>query len=77
MRSLEGFGDFQKINDYMYIGNQMSAMVKRRLKEERITHVLKVNGVEQRFPADRLYKVVYKIVSLEDNEHYEITDADL
>ena len=31
MLNLEGFNDFQKINDYLYIGSQVSSMQKSRL----------------------------------------------
>ena len=50
MMALKGFSDFQKINDYLYIGNQVGAMSKSRLREEGITHVLKVNGLTSFFP---------------------------
>ena len=76
LRSVHGFSDFQKINDYLYIGNQVSAMQKSRLKQEGITHVLKVNGLENRLPSSIL-GAEYKIVALEDNEYFEITDQDL
>ena len=76
MRGVVGFSDFQKINDYLYIGNQVSAMQLSRLKQEGMTHILKVNGIDTLVPLS-LTKLQTKIVALEDNEHYEITDADL
>ena len=51
-------------------------MQKSRLKQEGVTHVLKVNGITQLFPAS-LLGVEYKVVALEDNEHFEISDSDL
>ena len=45
LNSLQGYADFQKINDYLFIGNQISAMQKSRLKEEGVTNILKVNGI--------------------------------
>ena len=71
-----GFNDFQKINDYLYIGNQISAMQLSRLRQEGITHVLKVNGVTSLFSA-KVLRIGLKVVAMEDNERYEITGDDL
>ena len=76
MLTVEGYSDFQKINERLYIGNQISALQRSRLREEAITHVLKVNGITQMFPASVL-GIEVKVVSLEDHEDYEISDADL
>ena len=49
MKNVDGFADFQKINEYLFIGNQISAMQKSRLAEAGITQVLKVNGIPSMF----------------------------
>ena len=38
--------------------------------------MLKVNGINQLFAA-KFLQVEFKVVALEDNEHYEISDSDL
>ena len=63
------FKDFQKINDYLFIGSQISALQQSRLKKEGITQVLKVNGIPTFLPMG----VDYKIVSMEDMPEYDIT----
>ena len=76
LRLMEGYSDFQKINDYLFIGSQISALSKSRIVQEGITHVLRVNGVSQRTLADYL-KVQVKVVDLVDSEFFKITDKDL
>ena len=63
------FKDFQKINDYLFIGSQISALQQSRLKKEGITQVLKVNGIPTFLPMG----VDCKIVSMEDMPEYDIT----
>ena len=54
----------------------MSSLQKSRLKQEGITHILKVNGIPSS-ALEKMHVKENKVVSLEDNEHYDISDSDL
>ena len=67
MLKVEGYNDFQKINDYLYIGNQIGALKWLKIREEGITHVLKVNGITANTPTNFL-KYELRVVNMEDHE---------